>query len=156
MYCSNCGKADQKENAYCRNCGEFLPDSSKNSRLVFGVNTPQQTANIISGVSLIASVLSLLVVLWLYATGFNIPMVIYLAAATLICNTIWHAANFFLVQKWAKQFKSKSEKSDSQKEVTGDKFSQRKTLPTADLSDVVPISVTENTTGRLVEKQNSA
>jgi len=152
MYCSTCGKADQKENTYCRSCGEFLPDLSKNSLLVFGGNTPQQTANIISGISLIAAVFSLFVGWWLYATKFNFPIVIWLASALLICNAIWHACNFFMVQKLAKRLKPSKEKSDSQKEIAEDKFSEQKILPTADLSDVVPISVTENTTRHLGEK----
>ncbi len=154
MFCPNCGTADQKENTYCRSCGELLPDLSKNSRLVFGGNTPQGTANIISGISLIASVFSLFFGWWLYATKFNTPIVIYLAAALLICNAIWHASNFFMVQKLAKRFKPNKEKSDSQKEIVEDKSSQQKTLPTADLSNVVPISVTENTTRHLSEKAN--
>ncbi len=154
MFCPNCGKADQKENAYCRSCGEFLPDLSKNSQLVFGGNTPQQTANIISGISLIAFLLSLFAGWWLYATRFNMPAVIYLAAAVLICNAIWHACNFFMVQKLVKRFKPNREKSDSQNEIAEDKVSQQKSLPTADLSNVVPITVTENTTKHLFEKIN--
>ena len=154
MFCPKCETADQKENIYCRSCGEFLPDSNKNSQLVFGGNTPQQTANIISSISLIAAVFSFFVGWWLYATNFNFPIVIYLAAALLICNAGWHASNFYMVQKLAKRFKPNKENQDSQKEIAEDKSSQQKTLPTADLSGVVPISVTENTTRNLSEKSN--
>jgi len=154
MFCPKCGTADQKENTYCRSCGEFLPDLSKNSQLVFGGNTPRQTANIISGISLITAVFSLFVGCWLYATNFNVPIVIYLAAALLICNAGWHASNFYMVQKLAKRFNPNKENQDSQNEIAEDKSSQQKTLPTADLTNVVPISITENTTRHLSEKSN--
>ncbi|CAN5436647.1 hypothetical protein BH18ACI1_BH18ACI1_18080 [soil metagenome] len=152
MFCLNCGKADQTENTYCRSCGEFLPDLSKNSSIIFGGSTPQQTANIIGGISLVSSVFSLFVGCWLYITGFNIPIVIYLAAALLICNSIWSASNFLMVQKLAKRLNPNKQKLNSQNEITEDNFSQQKVLPTADLENFLPISVTENTTKHLSEK----
>lgn len=154
MFCPSCGKSDQIENSYCRSCGEFLPDLSKNSQLVFGGTTPQQTANIISGISLVAAVFSLFAGFWLYATRFNIPIVIYLAATLLICNAIWHISNFFMVQKLVKRFKPSKEKSDSSKKIAEEKSSHQKSLPTANLRDVVPTTVTENTTKHLPEKIN--
>ena len=34
MYCPECGKSDQEPEAYCRNCGEFLPSSSGTASLL--------------------------------------------------------------------------------------------------------------------------
>lgn len=76
MFCPNCGKAEQIPNTYCRQCGEFLPDLTKNALKRFGGTTPQQSANIVSFLSLFASIVSLLAGLWMYATGFNVPVVL--------------------------------------------------------------------------------
>ena len=146
MFCPNCGKSEQSENTYCRSCGEFLPDSTKNSQLFFVVNTPQQKANIISGVSLIAFVFSLFFGWWLYATKFNIPLINWLATAFLIFNAVWHISNFFAVQNLAKLPKVNKEKTDLQKQIVENKPFHQNALPSADLSNVVPVSVTENTT----------
>ncbi len=42
MFCPKCGTADQIENSYCRNCGEFLPDLTKNKIVSFGGDTPEE------------------------------------------------------------------------------------------------------------------
>lgn len=150
MFCPNCGKADQKENTYCRSCGEFLPDLNKNALMRFGGVTPQQNANIISFLSLFASIVSLLAGLWMYATNFNVPIVLYLGAALLICNAIWHVSNFYTIRKLSKRL-NPTEKSFP--ETLENKAVSQKELQEADLSDVVPISVTENTTRQLSKEK---
>ncbi len=153
MYCPNCGKSDQTENTYCRQCGEFLPDLNKNALMRFGGVTPQQNANIIGYLSLFASIISLFGGLWMYATGFNVPVVLWLGAALLICNAIWHVSNFYTVKKLSKRL-NPIEK-DSLRHLE-DKAVLQKELNEADFSDAVPISVTEKTTRKLKVKNRSA
>ena len=43
MFCPKCGKSDQKENSYCRQCGEYLPDVlNKKTKFSIGRNTPEE------------------------------------------------------------------------------------------------------------------
>ncbi|CAN5438817.1 hypothetical protein BH20ACI1_BH20ACI1_22150 [soil metagenome] len=146
MFCPNCGKGDQKENTYCRQCGEFLPDLTKNALKRFGGVTPQQNANIISSLSLFASIVSLLAGLWMYATNFNVPIVLYLGTALLICNAIWHVSNFYTIKKLSKRLNPTDENLSKYLE---DKTATQKELNEPDFSDAVPMSVTEKTTRKL-------
>jgi hypothetical protein len=47
MFCSICGADSQSPNAYCKRCGEWLPDIKARTRAAFGGKTPQQ--NIFTG-----------------------------------------------------------------------------------------------------------
>ena len=42
MYCSKCGAPGQTANAYCKSCGEWLPNLDAKTRNTFGGETPQQ------------------------------------------------------------------------------------------------------------------
>ena len=42
MYCSTCGTDSQSVNAYCKRCGEWLPDIKGRRGMAFGGETPQQ------------------------------------------------------------------------------------------------------------------
>lgn len=150
MFCPNCGNADQKELSYCRDCGEFLNDPNKPSRLNFGGNSPQQNVWVINFISLFAALLSLFAGIWMYATKFNVPIVLYFAAAILICNAGWHFSNLIVGMKLRRRL------NQTKKEIprTEKQFSAARTkelLPEADLSSVVSVSVTENTTKILSE-----
>ena len=149
MFCPKCGKPNQAENTYCRQCGEFMPDLKKDALMRFGGVTPQQNARTISLMSLFASIISLIAGFLMYATNFDIPIILYLGAALLICNAVWHASNFYTVNKLFKRLNPVEKETSNHLE---NKTLSPKELDEADFSDVVPISVTENTTRQLNEK----
>lgn len=147
MFCPKCGKADQKKNSYCRQCGEFQPDLKALSSLSFGGNTPQQNARTISILSLIAAFISLLTAIWMYVTHFNVPFILFLAAAILLCNAFWHLSNFYVVRKLAGRIDPKNADEQTGNALT---TKEQQALPVADTNDLVaPDSVTENTTRKL-------
>jgi hypothetical protein len=149
MFCPNCGKSEQIPNSYCRQCGEFL--NSKNGSISkYGGNSPLENLSSINGLSLIGGVFSLFAAFWMYATKMNIPIVLYFAAAILICNAGWHFSNFFVGVKLKRRLKTaRQELSQSQNQVQS--AATKELLPESDLTNFVPASITENTTRELVE-----
>ena len=58
MYCHKCGAANQSANAYCKSCGEWLPNLNAKTQRTFGGDTPQQivTTNLfMSAISTLAA-----------------------------------------------------------------------------------------------------
>ncbi len=98
MFCPNCGKAEQKENSYCRNCGEYLPDLSKKIDLSFGGNTPEKQIRTNLFLNLLSAVVSFVLALSLYATflrrGDTLPIIYIVAAFLLIENLSFIKRNF--------------------------------------------------------------
>lgn len=152
MYCPNCGKADQIENSYCRSCGEFLNYSKKQSALTFGGNTPQQNVSAINILSLIAAAFSLFAGIWMYLTRFEVPFVLFFAAAILLCNAGWHISNFIVGMKLKKRLNTArnelSEKTENQPSVKTQEL-----LPEADFTHIVLPSIVENTTRKLTKTE---
>ena len=101
MFCPKCGNAEQKENSYCRNCGEFLIDSSNKFNLIYnfiGFTTPEKqiTANLaINFFGLILSVTLIGFLKGYYDAGENknppitTPSIIYFVYAFLILISAW-------------------------------------------------------------------
>lgn len=161
MYCPNCGKADQALNTYCRQCGEFLPDHSiKKRSFTMGGDTPEQQIRTNLILNFISGMVSLVLAILLYATFWNNPetsQIIYLVAAFLLAMCGWQFSTFRVGLKLKKTFdkRKKAGKSEEALPKTTNSFEAAKTkimLDKANLADVVPASVTENTTRQLGEK----
>ncbi len=148
MFCPNCGKSDQIEDTYCRGCGEYLSDLNKNALMRFGGITPRENAKVISFMSFFAAIISLLGGLWMYFTDFSVPIILYLGAALLICNAVWHISNFYAISKLSKRINPVEKESSEQLKNKTDSSNQ---LPEADFSNNIPVSVTEHTTKNLKE-----
>jgi hypothetical protein len=149
MFCPNCGNPDQEENTYCRQCGEFLVGTKSLGAFSFGGVTPRQNVNAISLLSLIAALLSLLAALWMYITKFNLPIALYLGAAILLCNAFWHLANIYTARKLASRI-LQNPRGDEKGQTAMPRAETRELLEPADMSSVIPATVTENTTRQLV------
>jgi ribosomal protein S27AE len=152
MFCPDCGKSEQIVNTYCRNCGVFLADANKLSRLSFGGISPQQNVRTINILSFAASIISLLSAIWMYATRFNIPVVLYLGAVILLCNAAWHFSNLVIGMKLKKRL-NQAGKMLSETEKNLPKSKVQEFLPQADTNQFIePPSIIENTTKILPEK----
>lgn len=154
MFCPKCGNADQKENSYCRSCGTFLPDFDK---LKNKETTPEQQITISSTFNFLSAVISLVLTVILHAlyTGKEgTPVIIYVVIGFLTANFFWQAQAFWRVRQLKKQFpKRGSEKELAEIQTTVlNPFNTDKLLPESDFSDIVPISITENSTKTLKEK----
>jgi hypothetical protein len=149
MFCPNCGKSEQIPNSYCRQCGEFL-NFKAGSISKYGGNSPLENLGSINSLSLIGAIFSIFAAVWMYATQMQIPIVLYFGAAILICNAAWHFSNFFVGIKLKRRLKTaREELSQPQKQVQS--AVTKELLPEAKFEDIVPASITENTTKNLIE-----
>ena len=151
MFCSNCGAAEQTPDTYCRSCGDFLEHRTTGSRLAFGGRTPQQNLTSINILSLVAAIISIHAGVWMYLTHFNVRFVLYLGAAVLLCNAIWHFSNFVVSTKLERRLKkAKGDLTAEPAQVSA--AETRELLPTGTQPDAIPLSITESTTRDLKQK----
>jgi methionyl-tRNA synthetase len=159
MFCPNCGTAEQKENTYCRKCGEFLTLGNLKNILSFGGNTPEEQINTNLIFNVLTAVVSIALAILLYATHYgkeNVSFSIYLAAGILLAMGFWQISSFIIGRKLKRNFKKRkeSDKFEKQKEKILYSAGMQEFLPEADLKNLVPTTVTEKTTKNLSEKIN--
>jgi len=68
MYCHKSGAGNQTAKAYCKSCGEWLPDLNARTRNTFGGETPQQIVSTNLFMSAISTLAALYSGLALYIT----------------------------------------------------------------------------------------
>lgn len=159
MFCPNCGNADQKKNTYCRKCGIFLPDFENVKHREI---PPEQHFVANNTLNFMTALVSLGLAITLYGLFFgknDTHFVIYLTAGFLTAMFFWQVQVIWRTLLLKKQFpglnKNKGGENQDTENLRG--FEPAKTkelLDEADLSDVVPVSVIENTTTKLGEKIN--
>lgn len=164
MYCPNCGKGEQTADAYCRNCGEYLVNFSDKFYLinrVLGISTPEKQVGVNLTIDLVTSIASALLLVFLighfdgrYArTGEAAPTIIYLVYLFLGLVSVWQFLSFIIGINLKSKLSGKKEGevsvSSSINESTLSSGTAQKSLPQADLENIVPVSVTEDTTRTL-------
>lgn len=160
MFCPKCGKADQKENSYCRSCGEFLPDFNKKNKLEFGGRTPLEQIKVSQFLNLYSAVAGFAMAILLYLTHWGKPDVsfsVYLAAAFLLCIGFWQTSNFVVGIRLKRHLERKENVNEEIIEPGGKSFHSAQTqelLPEADFSNIATASITENTTKNLTVRNN--
>lgn len=157
MFCPKCGKADQKPETYCRQCGAFLPDFDKKAKQK---QTPEDHIKANSFLTLLTGIVSITLAILLYYFYLgkeNTPPIIYMTAGFLTAIFAWQVQTFWRMQLLKKHFKNREIENAEASETeyqTGklQNAPTAKLLDEADLSNAVPASVTENTTTKLGEK----
>jgi hypothetical protein len=159
MFCPKCGKSDQSPETYCRQCGNYLHDYDKPAKKT---TTPEQhlTANTV--LSLMTAITSLTLAILLYSIFLgkpDTPIIIYITAGFLTAMTAWQIQTFWRSLLLRKHFKK--QKPESANQLSGSNESQyipamptKELLNEADLTNIVPSSVTENTTKNLIKVRN--
>ena len=97
MFCPNCGAADQIANAFCKRCGNWLPDLKKRVGPAFGGETPQQnifTGLFMSALSALAALFSAIALYATYLGSGDAKWSVYWAAAFCLCIAGWQASSF--------------------------------------------------------------
>jgi uncharacterized membrane protein YvbJ len=141
MFCPNCGKADQEENSFCRQCGTFLPDFDKVKKRKISPETHFK-ANIVLNIMSGVVSLTLAILLYIFFLGREATHpIIYITGGFLIAMFFWQVQVFWRNMQLKKQFPKRAQEIEKTKEL----------LNEADLEDVVPASVTEFTTKNLKE-----
>ncbi len=99
IFCSICGADSQSPNAYCKRCGEWLPDMSARTRIAFGGETPLQnifTGLFMSGLSTLAALFSAIALYATYLGSGDAKWSIYVTAAICLCIAGWQASSFIV------------------------------------------------------------
>jgi hypothetical protein len=171
MFCPKCGNADQTENSYCRNCGEFLMDSSNKFNLIYnflGISAPEKqiTVNlIINFFGLVLSVVLLGFLMGYFDAGENknppvpTPSIIYFVYAFLALISAWQLLGTVFAAILRSKFSSAKTKTETGENYTVHKDAltstqKQESLPAANSDDFIISVVTENTTKNLTEKVN--
>lgn len=148
LFCPLCGADGQRANAYCKRCGEWLPDIKARSRIAFGGETPQQNIFIGLFMSALSAVVALFSALALYATYLGTAEAkwsVYLTAGFCLCIAGWQMSSFIVALKLRNRLKQGRESLASAPE-DGAKQSAP-ALNAGDMTTVIRApSVTENTT----------
>lgn len=157
MFCPHCGKGEQAPDAYCRGCGEFLPDYAGNLYLIrklLGGSKPETQVNVNLMISLVTAAASLLLLILLNGyfdaqqtrTGAPTPPVTYFAYAFLASVAAWQLLSFAI----GLRLKSKLGGRRSGESHNGSAGSLPEeggqALPPADFENLTPPSVTEEKT----------
>src|SRR5262249_47579352 len=144
MFCSNCGKGDQKANAYCRQCGEWLVDQK--SARKHGTK-PEDKMKVMLVFNGLDAVFALISAVALYATYLGTPEAkwsIYVAGACCSVIAVHQTLSFFFALGLRQKFKRG--RTGTQRSVPP----KLEDLPLLESADTAPIiagpSVTENTT----------
>jgi hypothetical protein len=158
MFCPICGNADQKENAYCRHCGTFLPNFDKLSR---SVTTPEQQIKISSTFNFLSATASLILTVWLhifYTGRDGTPVIIYIVIGFLTANFFWQVRAFWRILELKKQFPRRRTEPEFilDEKLFEIALSTAKLLPEAKSSRVVPVSVIAHSSKDLVPKIKSS
>jgi uncharacterized membrane protein YuzA (DUF378 family) len=166
MFCPSCGKSEQTPESYCRNCGEFLTDFSSKSYLInklLGGSRPETQVNVNLIINLVTSIISSLLLGFLNGyydalharTGEAAPPIIYLVYIFLGLVSVWQFLSFLigmrLKSKLSGRKKDAPSVNSSASENTLSSGATQKSLPQADFENIVPTSVTEDTT-RFLDK----
>lgn len=139
MYCPNCGKADQKENTYCRRCGTFLPDFDKIKKRETPPEMHLKANTVLNVMSGIASV-SLAILLYIFFLGrSDTPLIIYVTAGFLTAMFFWQAQVFWRNLQLKKQIPKRVEaKENSEDQIKIESAKTKELLSEAEFGDMVP------------------
>lgn len=151
MFCPNCGKSDQTEDTYCRQCGKFLPDFDNLKRRK---TTPEEHLKANSVLNLMTAIVSLTLAILLYYFYLgkdDTPIIIYITAGFLTAMFAWQVQTFWRTLLLKKQI-AKPKQSEENKPQELKSIPANELLNEADFSDNVPASIAEYTTKNLKEK----
>ena len=153
MFCPNCGKAEQKAETYCRQCGEFLADYRKGIKKAI---TPEEHLKVNLVLNLMTAVVSFGLAITLYAMFLGreeTPFIIYLTAGFLTAMGAWQTQTFWRTRQLRKHFqKGKSVETSVEPAPAFEAPKTMELLNEADYKDIVPPSVVEQTTKNLSAK----
>lgn len=162
MFCPKCGKSDQAPETFCRQCGVFLPDLSKPYKREATPDEHLRNNSLLSGITVFVSVV--MAVLLYVILGFqpNTHPLIYLSASMFLAIAGWHVATLYRTLKLKKQLAPRIAPREEIAAPAADSKPAANTQPTIEVAPtsplleaasqegIAPISVTENTTRRLV------
>lgn len=154
MFCPKCGKGEQAAEAYCRNCGVWLPEVNKLIKSSFGGDTPVQNVNNTIVFNIISAFCAAFITFVIYSIAFGFGAeklgsyygaLLFVAGAMASCILGWQITSIFISLKLRRRIARR--KIGFQQNNSLNEFAAHHSLPAADYTNVVrPFGVTENTT----------
>ena len=148
MFCPTCGADSQNAKAYCKRCGEWLPDIKTRTRSGFGGETPQQnifTGLFLSALSALAALFSAIALYATYLGSGEAKWSVYVAAAFCLCIAGWQASSFIVGLKLRKRLTNSRQDLEAMPEIRA-----QRSMPGLNPADMTPFvstpSITESTT----------
>jgi hypothetical protein len=157
MFCPRCGKAEQLPETYCRQCGLFLPDLSKPIKRECPPEEHLKANTVLSVLTIVVSfTLSILLYAFLGFRPGTHPL-IYATSGLLLAIGGWHIQTYIRTRKLRKQWEQRTpptviEAASHGTQPAFESAPTTKLLDRADFADMLPASVTENTTRHLGER----
>ncbi len=153
MFCPNCGKSDQQENTFCRQCGNYLPDFDKLKKREISPETHFKANTVLNIMSGVVSITLAILLYGFFLGKSDTPVIIYITAGFLTAMFFWQVQVFWRNLLLKKQFPKRREFSvEPENKELSNNAKTKELLNEADFSDVVPATVTENTTKNLKVK----
>lgn len=151
MFCPKCGNAGQKPETYCRNCGVFLPDLEKLEQREDPLALNIKVNSFFSAASALISLGLAILIYSQYNNPGMIPFVLNIVAAFLVVMFVWQTTAFIRTRSLKKQIHElrPPRETDSIQDALAGGLKTAELLPSAELSDTVPASVTDRTTREL-------
>lgn len=154
MFCPQCGKSEQAFETYCRQCGFFLPDLSKQVKREL---TPEDHLKANALLNIVTIIVSFTLSFLLFAVNPGRHPLIYITAGLLIAIGAWHIQTLIRTLKLKEQWRRRSPLTEIQATLPEANIAI-KSASTAELRDraefanAIPVSVTEHTTRHLAER----
>lgn len=154
MFCPRCGKPDQVQETFCRQCGLFLPDLSKSLKRESPPEEHLKANTVLSVMTIVASfTLAFLLFLILGFRSFTHPL-IYVTAGILLAMGGWHIQTLIRTLMLKKQWKRRVPLTETQSaELAFKSTPTARSLAEPNFADAIPSSVTEHTTKHLTVNQ---
>lgn len=162
MFCPKCGKSDQAPETFCRQCGVFLPDLSKPYKREATPHEHLRNNGVLSGLTIFVSLTMAFLLYVMLGFRPDTHPLIYVAASMFLAIAGWHVQTLYRTLKLKKQIKPRIAPREEIAAPASDKSPAAVTQPTIEVAPtsplleaasddaIAPISVTENTTRRLV------
>lgn len=150
MFCPNCGKSDQETNTYCRQCGKFLPDFDKLKKREISPEEHLKVNTVLNVMSAFVSITLAILLYYFFLGKHDTPPIIYITAGFLTAMFFWQAQIFWRNILLKRQLPERNINAENEKLL--EKAKTENLLNESDLSNVIPVSVTEFTTKNLKEK----
>ncbi|MBV9957620.1 MAG: hypothetical protein JO360_04330 [Acidobacteria bacterium] len=151
MFCPNCGAAEQSADAYCKRCGEWLPELKARKRRGLAGATPEQKlfkSLFLSALSAASALFSALALYLTYLGTDEGKWSVYFAAAFCLCIAFWQTFNLVIGLQLRQRLKRGRTAFDQQAEL--EEKREQPSLKAADTAQfATPSSVTEATTDLL-------
>ena len=151
MFCPKCGKAEQTPESYCRQCGIFLPDLSKPGKAPVRPEDHVKANAFLSALTIATAFTLSLLLYWRFLGKPDTPIIIYVTAGFLIAIGCWQIQTLWRSLLLRKHFNKNKRGSESSLEFQSP-ANEPEQLGAANMENIVPMTITEDTTKNLVRK----